>query len=582
MHVQHNAGLEKPESVVQGTSLTDQYMPEILQTINSIEEKSVLVDLAAAFTNNSEEKSVLAAEFKCKNEILHYLMSACGPFPTCPDVGKKENVSFALCNRLNRRKFSEGKHMKYVSDDKGACTRPVVRTIVYVLSEDRLVSCPKWCLDAKTHLIKDLDGNVIIAEKVKNLFVLRTASRTLKKNKDYKIKQSFFLKTPKEYEHLLDNCLLEYCGEDMDSAGSSETPHGNAKHKMDPYYKQNPIVIEKIKDLLRANVTPKNVYKETINVRNPLEGARDISSINNIKKNLVLDGIEESFGKNVVDDVVKMLNELIRGNSEYVRKAWLDKSGRPCLAMYYDWQIEDIRNNCTTRSQNPSVLGIDRTFNIGPCYLTITCYQNPNLKRQKTGTNPIIPGPMYLHWDGKYQTYADFLHHLSGLLEDPCVGVELSGKLLFGSDEEHALTKAAEKAFPNATFMLCARHLEENTSRHLKDQGSADAKTKKKLVDSIYGPSGLTSSLSKVEFLEKKLLIDSSHFGDRYFENLMDKLWGKVVLPRLCNVLPINIDDMDSFNSLSKFALPVNWKNNNCESFNNSVKTDELRKVNIF
>ena len=55
-----------------------------------------------------------------------------------------------------------------------------------------------------------------------------------------------------------------------------------------------------------------------------------------------------------------------------------------------------------------SIIGVDRTFNLGPCFLTCMVYQNHNLIRKHTKSSPIMLGPMFLHWDGLYSTYCEF------------------------------------------------------------------------------------------------------------------------------------------------------------------------------
>jgi hypothetical protein len=487
------------------------------------------------------------ADYMSLIEVLQRLKSASSDLPKKALLGIKENVSFVLDNSDNHMRYLKFLSLKYPSDDKGAYEKPSVHTFVYRLVHGQLQKDPKLKFDMKSHTIV---GPVVSNE---DHFVIRKVFNTLKRNPAFQRRTTMFFGVPSDHSEVLQRCMVEYVGPDLDE-GSSEVPHGNSKHKTAPYIHCNDDVMEEARKLLLAKTSPKEVYDKLLNVRNPIDSVRDLKQVSNLNARLNTDEIEQALGKSVADDVVKMMSDLIQGKTDYVRKVWIDQSGRPCYALYFDWQIEDIRNNCTTKAKHPSVLGIDRTFNIGPCYLTITCYQQMNVRRTKTLTNPIIPGPMYLHWDGKYQTYADFLHHLSVQLDNPCQGIELSGSLLMGSDEELALTKAAEKAFPSATFMLCTRHLQENTNRHLIGQ-KMDDDAKEKLIQTIYGTDGLTSATSKLEFFQRKLNIDDTPFTNGYFENLANKLWEKVVQPRI-----------------SCSALPINWKNNNSESFNNIVK----------
>jgi len=70
------------------------------------------------------------------------------------------------------------------------------------------------------------------------------------------------------------------------------------------------------------------------------------------------------------------------------------------------------RFRCGENNSFRSVVGIDRTFNLGPCYVTVTVYTNHSVVRTDSRTSPTFVGPMYLHWDGKYQTYVDIFTDL--------------------------------------------------------------------------------------------------------------------------------------------------------------------------
>ena len=121
-------------------------------------------------------------------------------------------------------------------------------------------------------------------------------------------------------------------------------------------------------------------------------------------------------------------------------------------------------------------------FNLGPCYVTTTVFQEKKLQRRGTNTNPIILGPLYLHWDGAFHTYQRFFTHLASVL-----GTEIESSLLstndmvIGTDEEKALVKALKSSFPESKLTLCTRHLGENFKRHLKNKVGMNEKNTKKL-----------------------------------------------------------------------------------------------------
>ena len=81
---------------------------------------------------------------------------------------------------------------------------------------------------------------------------------------------------------------------------------------------------------------------------------------------------------------------------------------------------------------------------------------------------PLMLGPVYLHWDGSYETYRAFFAHLRCKLDNINInGLEFGvWDLIVGSDEDRALRKAVETCFPQATTLLCCRHFRVKPLQH--------------------------------------------------------------------------------------------------------------------
>ena len=116
----------------------------------------------------------------------------------------------------------------------------------------------------------------------------------------------------------------------------------------------------------------------------------------------------------------------------------MDSEKPPCVVLYDDRQINDMQRFCTTLRQ--SVLGIDRTFNLGKCFVMVTTYKYVDVVRNRTGEPPVFLGPMYLHWNVTTSTYANFLNHLRVKLAcDVDTGIIVPPDVMVGSDDERAL-----------------------------------------------------------------------------------------------------------------------------------------------
>ena len=66
----------------------------------------------------------------------------------------------------------------------------------------------------------------------------------------------------------------------------------------------------------------------------------------------------------------------------------------PNVILYNDRQIHEIAGFCFSQSCG-SVLGFDKTFNLGAIYVTVSVYKNMALTRKATMDVPIFIGPIF-------------------------------------------------------------------------------------------------------------------------------------------------------------------------------------------
>jgi len=90
-------------------------------------------------------------------------------------------------------------------------------------------------------------------------------------------------------------------------------------------------------------------------------------------------------------------------------------------------------------------------------HVSVTCYKQLTVTRTLSNDNPICIGLLFIHDCSDYETYSQLFHHLRLKL----AGTHF-GKLVIGSDDERALVKAIVATFPESTYILCIRHLEQN------------------------------------------------------------------------------------------------------------------------
>ena len=157
-------------------------------------------------------------------------------------------------------------------------------------------------------------------------------------------------------------------------------------------------------------------------------------------------------------------------------------------------------------------VNVDRTFNLGACFVTTTVFQESKLKRKGKVTSPIIMGPIYLHWDGSFHSYQRFFTHIAAMLDATISYTLLSvNNLVIGSDEEKAFVKAMKSSFPDSQLTLCTRHLSENVARHLRCKVGVNGHQSKQIITELFGENGLIELDTTVDFTSKVTEIERKY-----------------------------------------------------------------------
>lgn len=105
---------------------------------------------------------------------------------------------------------------------------------------------------------------------------------------------------------------------------------------------------------------------------------------------------------NIEDEVLSTICMCQTGENN-IREVIVNPYKPPSVIVYSDDQLEDLKTNCIW--SRGSVIGNDKTFNLGPCFVTTTTYKNRKLFKRGTLQNPIFLGLTLLHWDGETESY---------------------------------------------------------------------------------------------------------------------------------------------------------------------------------
>ncbi|KAK3104132.1 hypothetical protein FSP39_024650 [Pinctada imbricata] len=330
-------------------------------------------------------------------------------------------------------------------------------------------------------------------------------------------------------------------------------PHGNSKRKTE-YIRTPTDVMDEMTNLLKTD-KPMDVYNKLTCKYDELSGPSSKRQVYDKKqtdrKRERRNNDDRQYNRWNIADHIREIDYLVAEGDSIVKSIVRDQGKAPCLILYSDEQISDIKTLCCS---GQTILGIDKTFNLCYMHVTATCYKQTSVTKDSTNDAPIFLGPLYIHDNSDFETYSNFFNHLRTKLTD----VDKS-RLVFGSDEEQAMVNSIMSAFPDSGHILCKRHLYQNTKQKLLDD-CVDKQDRQVILDSIFGKEGLINADDSVCFDEMSADIEDrarelSGKFTRYFQNKLKKnLKEKVHKPILAGL------------------VDKAWTNNNCESLNHVLK----------
>ena len=329
-------------------------------------------------------------------------------------------------------------------------------------------------------------------------------------------------------------------------------PHGNAKHKAE-YVRTPQFVMTEMGELLKTN-KPQHVYNKLTAKHDDLSGPANLQQLYSKKNRDKVKEREEAgytYNRNNFADHIKEIENRVTANHPFIRSVVRQGGKAPCIILYTEEQLNDLKNLCCT---GQTVLGFDKTFNLCDMHVTMSGYKQLAVKRDTTGEPPLFFGPMYIHDNSDFESYATFFSHIKTKLS----GVD-TRKLVIGTDDEKAMVNAITSSFPDSHHILCTRHLRQNVNQKLTD-AAVDKSDKNMLIEKMFGDEGIINSDDTVCFEEKC----------EEFESLSQSV-SEPFLRYFQKRVKINLDkkrkEPDTVANADK-----QWTNNNCESLNHVLK----------
>ena len=356
--------------------------------------------------------------------------------------------------------------------------------------------------------------------------------------------------------------LCEYLGTFPDATanhGNCTLPDGSE------YVRTNPKVIAAIQEsCTKTKLKPKQIYTDLNLDSDESTCARNLRQVQNVSAmvNAQLIATKAKGTNNLADEMLTLCSEVVK--KDFVRNVSFASNHAPCVVLYTTEQLSDVKRFCGADAPDNvrSVLSVDRTFNVSSLFLTLTVFKNNSVLRRSTMQPPVFMGPMFLHGDGQFMTYLTFFMFLRGVLDSSPQASELKllDGIITGSDEEAALVKAMQVAFPDSKHLYCVLHCQDNVREHMIKTG-LELKVRQETLRMLFGESGLALSVDEIMFEDRRAAM--IQYVNQYCPSVEDYLCTRVI-PKLLSNCRTMWD--------APWLGPQRWTNNSCESANNLLK----------
>ena len=473
-------------------------------------------------------------------------------------LGIKENVYFSVLNQDNKERALKGQYQVWW-DDCGAYVGIRGFKSYYVVTDNHTFNEVKLVNGKYTKEARKNGKKINVPLEPQPdpgcIMTLRRMYNKLKLDQNYRRRITTVLQLPtfmSDQSALMDVALYEYIGK-----FPGLTSHGKSKDDKGFYQRTDPRTVQKLKEEVK-NTKPKNLYEAMLHksTQDFPCGVRDVKQVQNLKYRIEKEERDDAANSNFADQVNHIIS-LISNGDNFIH-SMIHQSGKvPSIILQTSQSIAMVKDNCCHGKQ---VLGVDRTFNLGDVYVTATCFKHTSLLQKRTKDHPIFVGPILIHGSCTHDVYGYLFNRFAAELPP-----ELISNLVIGSDDEPALRRAIRETLPEATNVLCSRHIKNNLTRHLVKDVGVDEIGVRQIKSDVFGVNGLVHQQDDVQFN------DAIHQLKTFVKN---RNVGKV--NAFISYVDNSLYDSIKYGLQVPFAtrgIPLDWTNNNCESVNSMLKS---------
>ncbi|CAG2244601.1 unnamed protein product [Mytilus edulis] len=217
------------------------------------------------------------------------------------------------------------------------------------------------------------------------VLVLKRAYTKLQRLPEYQRRISWVVTSPESPASGNGVAFVEYIG----IFPTTTSLHGNNKNGHGDYIRTNAQIVDDIKGMVKTQ-NCREIYTD-LALDDSMEAPRDLKQIQNFKYNeKKRERPHQQKASNNADDIQTLMS--MQHGHPFIKEI-VQLSGKPpSVVVYTDEQLLDLKKFCSSESKH--IIGVDRTFNFGAAYVTVTVFHNQNLIRKVSNTPaPIMLGP---------------------------------------------------------------------------------------------------------------------------------------------------------------------------------------------
>ena len=255
----------------------------------------------------------------------------------------------------------------------------------------------------------------------------------------------------------VDYIFVQYYFEDEEHLVNITKQHSNSKSNAKSYRRTK----ESVKNAIRkSSVGPKDTITNIYQQAGGYSAVRSCSDLPRNRKQISNMRYAEKI-QTLKDDIIEVIDmcKMEKKSSNFTRNICV--APEKVISLMTNRQLNDNKKLCTSNVE-ASILGIDPTYNIGPCFVTISTYRQLQFLT-KDNVHPVMLGPLIVHTSKDYQSYFSLPSEILRLVP------ALKDLKVFGSDSETNVYQPFVDLFPPATHLLCDLHMKNNIQSRLSD-----------------------------------------------------------------------------------------------------------------